>query len=131
MQGKSVRLCLSTTVEVTFILPKLYLKKLVKKLLNFLNSIFCSMWKTEQRFIIFFFTYHSQKYFTKAFFGLLCIIKVPCRNVLLSIIICCHLLLTYHTQKYFIKECYYIFFFKLLFGCPMANFRPFSRRQPH
>ena len=51
MQSKSVRLSevysLSTTVEITFILPKLYLKKSIKKQLNFWNSIFCSMWKTE------------------------------------------------------------------------------------
>ena len=47
---------LSSTVEKTFILPKLYLKKSIKKQLNFPNSIFCSMWKTEQLFIFFFFS---------------------------------------------------------------------------
>ena len=46
---------LSSTVEKTFILPKLYLTKSIKKQLNFPNSIFCSMWKTEQLFIFFFF----------------------------------------------------------------------------
>ena len=46
---------LLTKVEITFYLPKLYLKKSIKKLLNVSNSIFCSMWKTDQRFIIFFF----------------------------------------------------------------------------
>ena len=94
--------CLSTTVEITFILAKLYLKKLIKKLLNFPNSIFCSMWKTEQRFVIFFFFHLS---FPKVFYKsvLLSIIKVPYKGVLLSIITCRHLSLTYHTQKYFIE----------------------------
>ena len=34
------------TVEITFILPKLNLKKSTKKQLNFSNSIFCSKWET-------------------------------------------------------------------------------------
>ena len=45
---------LSTKVGITFILPKLDLKKPTKKQLNFSNSIFCSVWKTEQLFFIFF-----------------------------------------------------------------------------
>ena len=44
---------LSTTVDITFILPKLDLKKSAKKQLNFSNSIFCFVWKTEQLFIFF------------------------------------------------------------------------------
>ena len=58
---------LSTTADIAFIVPKLYLEKSIKKQLNFSNSIFCSMWKTDQLFIIFF-TYHSEKYLMKAFF---------------------------------------------------------------
>ena len=45
---------LSTTVDLTFIPPKLDLKKLTKKQFSFSNSIYCSVWKTEQLFIIFF-----------------------------------------------------------------------------
>ena len=45
---------LSTAVEITFILPKVYLKKLIKKQLNFSNFTFCFMWKTGQLFMIFF-----------------------------------------------------------------------------
>ena len=47
---------LSTTADITFILPKLDLKKPTKKQLNFSNSIFCSVWKTEKLFIIIFFS---------------------------------------------------------------------------
>ena len=43
---------LSTTVGLTFILPKLDVKKLTKNQLTFSNSIFWSVWKTEQLFII-------------------------------------------------------------------------------
>ena len=82
---------LSTKVGITFILPKLDLKKPTKKQLNFSNSIFCSVWKTEQLFIIFF---H------------LSFLKVLHKSVLLSITTCRHSLLTYHTQKYFIKAFY-------------------------
>ena len=62
MQSKSVSLfisgvsgvySLSTKVEITFILPKLYPKKSIKKKLNFPNSIFCYVWKTEQLFTFF------------------------------------------------------------------------------
>ena len=42
------------TVGITFILPKLDLKNSIEKQLNFSNSIICSVWKTEQLFIIFF-----------------------------------------------------------------------------
>ena len=82
---------LSTTVDVSFILPKLDL--------NFPNSIFCSRWKTVQLFIALschhlLLTCHTQKYFTKAFYYLgktwLCVINV-----------------TYHFQKrivfYYVK----------------------------
>ena len=57
MQSKNIELCLVYTLfqpRSTFILPKLDLKKSTKKQLNFSNSIFCSMWKTEQLFIVFF-----------------------------------------------------------------------------
>ena len=47
---------LSTTVDITFILTKLDLKKPTKKQLNFSNSIFCSVRKTEQLFFIIFFS---------------------------------------------------------------------------
>ena len=59
MQNKYVRLCLVYTLFQplsTFILAKLDLRKPTKKQLNFSNSIFCSVWKTEQLFIIIFFT---------------------------------------------------------------------------
>ena len=48
--------------------------------------------------------------FPKVFYEstLLCIITVPYKSVLLSIIPCRHLPLTYHTQKYFIKVFYYL-----------------------
>ena len=84
---------LSTTVEITFILPNLYLKKSIKKQLNFSNSIFCSMWKTEQLFFFFFFHLSFPKVLYKS--ALFSIIKVPYKDVLLSIITCCHLSLTY------------------------------------
>ena len=83
----------SATVDITFILPKLDLKKSTKKQLNFSNSIFCSVWKTEQLFIIFF---H------------LSFLKVLYKSVLLSITTCRHSLLTYHSQNYFIKAFYYL-----------------------
>ena len=79
---------LSTTVNITSILPKRDLKKPTKKQLNF-----CSVWKTEQLFIIFF---HLSSP------------KVLYKNVLLSIITCRHSLLTYDTQKYSIKAFYYL-----------------------
>ena len=87
-----------------FVLPKLYLKKLIEKQLNFSSSIFCSIWKTEQLFIIFFFHLSFQKVLYES--ALFFIIKVPYEAVLLSIITCHHLSLTYHTQKYFIKSYY-------------------------
>ena len=84
---------LSTTVDITFILPKLVLKKPTKKQLKFSNSIFCSVWKTEQLFFIIFFH--------------LSFPKVLYKSVLLSIITCRPSLI-YHTQKYFIKAFYYL-----------------------
>ena len=94
---------LSTTVEITF----LYLEKLIKKQLNFSNSIFCSVWKTEQLFIIS--TFHHLS-FPKVLYKsvLLSVIKVPYKSILLFIITYRHLSLTYHTQKYFIKAFYYL-----------------------
>ena len=58
MQNKYVRLCLvhTITVDITFILPKLDLKKPKTKQSNFSNSTFCSVWKTEQLFFIIFFS---------------------------------------------------------------------------
>ena len=59
MQRKYIELCLVYTLfqpRSTFILPKLDLKKSTKKQLNFSNSIFCSVWKTEQLFFIIFFS---------------------------------------------------------------------------
>ena len=85
---------LSTTVDITFILPKLVLKKPTKKQLKFSNSIFCSVWKTEQLLFIIFFH--------------LSFPKVLYKSVLLSIITCRTSLLIYHTQKYFIKAFYYL-----------------------
>ena len=96
---------LLTTVDITFILPKLNLKKPTKKQLNFSNSIFCSTWKTEQLFIIFCFPLSVPKVLYKSI--LLSIVKVPYKRVLLFIITCHHLLLTYHTQTYFMKAFYY------------------------
>ena len=83
---------LSTTVDITFILPKLDLKKPTKKQLNFSNSIFCSVRKTEQLFIIIFFSLIIPKSTLQKRF----------------IITCCHSLLTYHTQRYSIKVFYYL-----------------------
>ena len=64
---------LSTTVDITFILPKLDLKKPTKKQLNFSNSIFCSVWKTEQ---LFNFIFHL---FLKVLYKsiLVSVVKVP------------------------------------------------------
>ena len=100
----------SITVEITFILPKSFLKKSTKKHLNFSNYIFCSMWKTYHHL---FFTYHSQMYFIKAFY---CLLRSSIKKylikmlyyLLLPIITCRHFLLTYRTQKYFIKVFYYL-----------------------
>ena len=94
---------LSTVVEITFILRKLYLKKLINKQLNFSNSIFCSMCKTEQHFTIFFSVIipkstlqkrsivYKKKYLIKAFYYYLSPLiidlsysKVLCKSVLLS-----------------------------------------------
>ena len=81
---------LSTTVDITFILPKLDLKKSTKKELNFSNSIFCSVWKTEQLFIFFFFfALIIPKSIYKSV--LLSIVKVPYKSVLLSNICCRHI----------------------------------------
>ena len=89
---------LSTTVEIIFILPKLYIKKSIKKLLN-------SMRKTEQRFITFFHISFPKVLYKSV---LLSIIKVSYKSVVLSVITCRQLSLTYHTQKYFIKAFYYL-----------------------
>ena len=89
---------LSTTVDVSFILPKLDL--------NFPNSIFCSRWKTVQLFIALSCHLSFLKLLYKSV--LLSIVKVPYKSVLLSIITCHHLLLTCHTQKYFTKAFYYL-----------------------
>ena len=86
MQSKYLRLCLvyalfqPPSTFLIFIPPKVDLKKSTKKQLNFSNFFFCTLWKTEQLFIIFFFTYHSQKYFIKL---LLPVVKVPYKSVLL------------------------------------------------
>ena len=78
---------LSTTVDIAFILPKLHPKKSTKKQLNFSNSIFCSMRKTEQLFIFFHLSFLEVLYKSV----LLSIVKVPYKSVLLSIINCRHL----------------------------------------
>ena len=90
--------------QVTFILPKLCLKKLIKKQLNFSNSIFCSMWKTAT------FDHFFRLSFPKVLYksALLSILEVPYKSVLLSITICRHLSLIYHTQKFFTKAFYYL-----------------------
>ena len=111
---------LSTTVEITFILPNLHLKKSTKNQLNFSNSIFCFTWKTKNirelssltfleklnNFSYFFFNLSFPKVLYKSVICL--IVKVPYKVVLLSIITCRRLSLTYHTQKYFIKALYYL-----------------------
>ena len=79
---------LSTTVDIAFILPKLHPKKSTKKRLNFSNSIFCSMRKTEQLFIIFFHLSFLEVLHKSV---LLSIVKVPYKSVQLSIINCRHL----------------------------------------
>ena len=80
---------LSTTVDITFILPKLDLKKPTKKQ-TFQTPSFALCGKLSNFSLLFFFTYHSQKFLQKR-----------------SIITCRRSLLTYHTQKYFIKSfCY-------------------------
>ena len=61
---------LSTTVEITFIIPNLYLKKSTKKQLNSSNSVFCSR-KNWVTFHHFFFIYHPQKYLIKVLGNLL------------------------------------------------------------
>ena len=94
---------LATTLEITFILPKLYLKKSIKKQVNFSNFILCFIWKTEQCFITFFSLIipisTSQKrsfvYYKSALWKR-------------SINTCRHLSLTFYTQQYFIKELYYL-----------------------
>ena len=93
---------LSTTVGLTFIPTKLDLKKSTKKQLNFSGPIFCSVWKTEQLFSIFFFTYHSKKYFIKAFY---CLLSRYVKKAFYYLLL---LVATYHTQKYFIKVLYYL-----------------------
>ena len=80
---------LSTTVGLTFIPTKLNLKKSTKKQLNFSGPIFCSVWKTEQLFSIFFFHLSFQKVLYKGV--LLSAVKVSQKSVLLSVITCRHL----------------------------------------
>ena len=105
MQSKTVGVSgvdsLSTTVEINFILSKLYFKKLTKKQLNVSKFVFCSMWKT-----VFFHLFWV--IFLKVLYKivLLSSIKVPYKSVLLSIITCRHSLLTYLNKKYFIKAFY-------------------------
>ena len=78
---------LSTTVDITFILPKLHPKKSTKKQLNFLNSIFCSMRKTATFHLFFHLSFPEVLYKSV----LLSIVKVPYKSVLLCIINCRHL----------------------------------------
>ena len=101
----------SITVEITFILPKLFLKKSAQKQLKFSNSIFLLYVKNSVTYHHLFFTYHSQMYFIKAFYCLLwpSIKKYLTKTfyyLFFPIITCRHLLLTYHSQKYFIKAFY-------------------------
>ena len=106
MQSKSVGVSgvysLSTTVEINFILPKLYFKKLTKKQ-TFQNPSFA---QCEKQYFFIFFYLSFPKVLYKIV--LLSILKVPYKSVLLSIITRRHLLLTYHSQKYFIKAYYYL-----------------------
>ena len=112
MQSKCVGLCQVYTLfqkkKLTSKKKKKFYnkkKKKKKKQLNFSNSIFCSMRKTEQLFI---FSFHLSfpKVLSKS--ALLSIVKVPYKSALLSIITFCLLLLTYHTQIYFIKAFSYL-----------------------
>ena len=81
---------LSATIEITFILLKLYLKKLTKKQLNFSFAL-CEKLSNFSLFL--FHLLHP---------------KVLYKQVLLSIITCRHLSLAYHNQKSFIKVFYYL-----------------------
>ena len=83
---------ISTTVKITFLLQKLYLKKLTKKQLNFQTPSFALGEKLSNFSSYFFFTHHFQKSV------LLSIIKVPYKSVLLPIITCRNLKLTYNTH---------------------------------
>ena len=95
----------STTVDITFIFPKLDLKKSTKKQLNFSDSIICSVWKLSNYSSFFFHLSFPKLLYISV---LLSIVKVPYRSVLLSIITCRHLLLADHTQKHFVKALYYL-----------------------
>ena len=112
---------LSTTVEITFILPKVYLKKWTKKQLNFkfylllnarmleslaLSNNILALCEKLSNLSSFIFHLSFPKVLYKSV--LLSVIKVPYKRVLSSIITCRHLSLTYHTQKYFIKAFYYL-----------------------
>ena len=70
---------LSTTVEITFILPKLYLKKSIKKQLNFSNSNFSSFFFSliiwESTFLFYAFYSLSQKYLMQMFYYLLLLVS--------------------------------------------------------
>ena len=88
---------LSTTGDITFILPKLDLKKSTKKTLSF------ALCGKLGNFSFFFFHLSFPKVLYKSV--LLSIIKVPFESVPLSFITWCHLL-TYHTENYFIKVFY-------------------------
>ena len=85
---------LSTTVDITFILPKLDLKT-DKKAIKLFKLHFWLCVKNGATFHHFF------------FFSLI-IPKVLYKSVLLSIITFRHSLLTYYTQRYFIKALYYL-----------------------
>ena len=64
---------LSTTVEITFILLKLYLKKSTKKAMK-LFKLHLLLYVKKYVTYHLFFTHHSQKYFIKAFYYLLLLV---------------------------------------------------------
>ena len=85
---------LLTTVDITFILPKLDLKTPTKSNQTFQTPSFALCGKLSN--------------FSSLFFFHLSFPKVLYKSVLLSTITCRHSLLTYHTQKQFIITFYYL-----------------------
>ena len=82
---------LSTTVEITFVLPKLYLTNR-QKAIQLIKLRLLFYVKNRAAFHLF-----------KLSFP-----KILSKSFLLSIITCRHLSWTYHSQKYFIKTFYYL-----------------------
>ena len=93
---------LSTTGDITFILPKLDLKKSIKKTIKLFKLYLLHYVENWATFHLFFHLSFPKVLYKSV---LLSIVKVPFESDPLSFITCRHLL-AYHTENYFIKVFY-------------------------